>query len=46
MLGHSKTLEMTALWKAYLEKITKDSERSKWIEDVYKNAVEYLKDVR
>lgn len=46
MLEHSKTLEMTALWKAYQEKISKDSERSNWIKDVYKNAVEYLKDVR
>ena len=47
MPKHSKTLENTALWKIYLEKDPRqDSNRRKWVKDIYENSVTYLKGVR
>ncbi|MDE7298261.1 MAG: hypothetical protein K2N94_05465, partial [Lachnospiraceae bacterium] len=46
MSEHSKTLEETALWKAYQKKASGDFKRSEWVKEVYETAVAYLKDVR
>jgi hypothetical protein len=43
---HSKKLEETALWLAYQKKICSDTERSDWVQKVYKASANYLQDVR
>lgn len=43
---HSKTLEETALWKAYEEKTVSGSARGNWIREVHETAVHFMKDVR
>lgn len=45
-MTHSKKLEDTNLWQIYLEKMSSDTKRRGWVEEVYKAAVNYLKDVR
>ena len=46
MTKHPETLKDTAIWQAYLQEVQPDSERCKWIENVFKTAVEHLKAVR
>lgn len=46
MNTHSKLLENTAIWKAYVDGLPSDSPRSAWVHQVYESSVEHLKDVR
>ncbi len=46
MKQHSNTLEDTALWNSYCEKIPQDRERITWVEKVCRMAMNYLNDVR
>ncbi len=46
MSEHPKSLEETALWKIYKEKVPEqDSDRRIWVKKIYDNAVTYLKRV-
>lgn len=42
---HSKLLSETVLWRCYQKKVSLDYERCIWVQKVYEQALDYLKDV-
>lgn len=46
MNTHSKLLEDTTIWNAYVAGLPADSAQSTWVHQVYDSSITYLKDVR